>query len=325
MTRSHGVPSRLTSRPAAASIAADGGSILVVGGSRRRDGARGLWGVEQQLGEHELDHERAEPGGGRCRRARTCPSRGRAHGLHPRGHRVLGVNAQSWVGGLGIPPEDQPGELERLQKEGFVAGILEQLEPTNGGSAKGLSIVEEFQTPEAASFELENQLKQLAKLGASAFAVSSIPKPTATRSTRASMSSSRAVLTTTTSARGGCRGRRIRPRPRPSPRRRKASTSAFTSSPEWTFVRGCEVSGTTGLRHPRRRGSLRRCRRASRPDRSARPSAGESVRGQMAVRSRATDSCRIIGNDESGVWTDVRPARLIEHDHSAAHEQRVRA
>lgn len=101
---------------------------------------------------------------------------GELTGFTPRGHRVLGVNAQSWVGGLGIPPEDQPGELERLQKEGFVAGILEQLEPTNGGSAKGLSIVEEFQTPEAASFELENQLKQLAKLGASAFAVSSIPQ-----------------------------------------------------------------------------------------------------------------------------------------------------
>ena len=100
---------------------------------------------------------------------------GELAGFQPHGHRVLGINANSWVEGLGIPPEDKANELERLEKEGFVAGILEQLAPMNGGPAKGLSVVQEFQTPEAASFELQNQLKQLAKLGATSFAVTSIP------------------------------------------------------------------------------------------------------------------------------------------------------
>ena len=100
---------------------------------------------------------------------------GELAGFHPASHPVVGAGANSWVEALGVPPEDKSNELERLEQEGFVAGILEQLAPTNGGHAKGLSVVQEFQTSEAASFELENQLKQLAKLGETPFTVTAIP------------------------------------------------------------------------------------------------------------------------------------------------------
>jgi hypothetical protein len=96
-------------------------------------------------------------------------------GFTPSGQPIVGTSAKSWVEGLGIPPENQPSELERLEKEGLVAGELEQLAPAHAGAARGLSVVQDFNSPAAAAFELTNQGKQLQNLGAKTFAVSAIP------------------------------------------------------------------------------------------------------------------------------------------------------
>jgi hypothetical protein len=96
-------------------------------------------------------------------------------GFTPSGRPTVGSSPKTWVEGLGIPPENQPSELERYEKEGLVAAELEQLAAAHAGSARGLSLVEDFNSPEAAAFELASQGKQLQKLGAKTFAVSAIP------------------------------------------------------------------------------------------------------------------------------------------------------
>jgi hypothetical protein len=100
---------------------------------------------------------------------------GELAGFTPQGRRVLGINASSWVAGLGLPPSERAKEAARLQRLGFVAAVSERLAPTNGAPAEALSIVEQFGSPSAAKSEVAAQLKMTEAQGAKGFAVPGIP------------------------------------------------------------------------------------------------------------------------------------------------------
>ena len=95
-------------------------------------------------------------------------------GFSPAG-RQLGINASSWVAGLGLPPSERASEAARLQRLGFVAAVGEHLASSSGSAAEALSIVEQFPTQQAAARELAAQVKMGEAQGAKAFAVPGIP------------------------------------------------------------------------------------------------------------------------------------------------------
>jgi hypothetical protein len=97
-------------------------------------------------------------------------------GFDPQGYRAPSTSPQSWV--AEFPPPQRAPEAARLKALGFIAGIGEQLAPTQGGVAnrEAISIVEQFRSAHGASGELANQLKQALTQGQSAFAVAGIPR-----------------------------------------------------------------------------------------------------------------------------------------------------
>jgi hypothetical protein len=100
---------------------------------------------------------------------------GELSGFKPTGHRALGINASSWATEDGVPANQRAQEATRLTGLGFLDGVSEHLQPTNGGAAEGLSIVEQFRTPDAAHKELAFQVKAGGGTGAKTFAVAAIP------------------------------------------------------------------------------------------------------------------------------------------------------
>jgi hypothetical protein len=93
-------------------------------------------------------------------------------GFVPRGYRPPSTSAQSWV--AEYPPALRAPEAARLKASGFVAGISEQLAPTQGGG-EAISVVEQFRSAKAAKGEVAAQLGQARGRGETAFPVTGIP------------------------------------------------------------------------------------------------------------------------------------------------------
>jgi hypothetical protein len=100
---------------------------------------------------------------------------GELAGFKPAGNRTLGVDAASWAASGGTPASRRSSETTRLTGLGFVAAISEHLQPTSGGAAEGLSIVEQFRSAGSARTELAYQVKQGTGPGVTTFAVPGIP------------------------------------------------------------------------------------------------------------------------------------------------------
>jgi hypothetical protein len=109
----------------------------------------------------------------------SLPSRvlraGELAGFTPQGRRILGVNAQSWVQGLELPPSERDTEAARLVRAGFLGGVRSTLAPTNGGGAEAISLAEQFKSPHTASSELTRQLQGLVRRGGVPFSVPGVP------------------------------------------------------------------------------------------------------------------------------------------------------
>lgn len=95
-------------------------------------------------------------------------------GFKPTGNRTLGISAESWVHEDGTPESQRASEVKRLTGLGFIAAIAEHLQPTKGGNAEGLSVVEQFHSSDAAQTELAYQVKQNLGAGVTTFAVPGI-------------------------------------------------------------------------------------------------------------------------------------------------------
>jgi len=100
---------------------------------------------------------------------------GELEGFAPHGQTIVGENAVSWVGGLGLAATEKAKEVARLERAGFRAGARERLAPTNGSAAEAISLVEQFGTPAQARAELSAQLEGLQVRGASTFPVARVP------------------------------------------------------------------------------------------------------------------------------------------------------
>jgi hypothetical protein len=97
-------------------------------------------------------------------------------GFTPRGRRLLGINATSWVTETETPAPERAAATARLTRLGFVGGVRERLLPDNGAAAEGLSIVEELGTAQSARAELAAQLPLVRAHGpVSTFGVAGIP------------------------------------------------------------------------------------------------------------------------------------------------------
>jgi hypothetical protein len=93
-------------------------------------------------------------------------------GFAPQGYRPPATSPQSWT--AEYPPAQRAPEAARLKAAGFVAGISEQLSPTNGGG-EAVSVVEQFRSDRRAADEVVTQLNQAVGRHESAFAVPGIP------------------------------------------------------------------------------------------------------------------------------------------------------
>jgi hypothetical protein len=95
-------------------------------------------------------------------------------GFVPQGYRGPSTSAQSWV--AEFPPGQRASEAARLKALGFIAGIVEQLAPAQGGGATGeaISLVEQFRSAHGANGDIAAQLKQALTRGESTFAVAGI-------------------------------------------------------------------------------------------------------------------------------------------------------
>jgi hypothetical protein len=93
-------------------------------------------------------------------------------GFMPRGYSPPATSPKSWT--AGFPPALRAPEAARLKAAGFVAGISEQLSPTQGGG-EAISVVERFRSDRRAADEVVAQLNQALGRHESAFAVSGIP------------------------------------------------------------------------------------------------------------------------------------------------------
>jgi hypothetical protein len=93
-------------------------------------------------------------------------------GFVPRGYTPPATSPQSWT--AEFPPAQRAPEAARLKAAGFVAGINEQLSPTNGGG-EAISVVEQFRSDRRAADEVVTQLNQALGRHESAFAVAGIP------------------------------------------------------------------------------------------------------------------------------------------------------
>jgi hypothetical protein len=85
---------------------------------------------------------------------------GELAGYAPEGARVLGTNAASWVGGLGLSPAERASETSRLERLGFVGAVRERLGPA-GGPGEAYSIVLLFRSPRAARTNLATEARAL--------------------------------------------------------------------------------------------------------------------------------------------------------------------
>lgn len=101
---------------------------------------------------------------------------GEMRGYSPRGRRLLGINARSWVFVDETPPPQRSMEAAFLNHVGFVAGVRESLR-ADVGRASGLSTVEEFRSAAGARAELSSVAKQFLQSSprSRAFAVPRIP------------------------------------------------------------------------------------------------------------------------------------------------------
>jgi hypothetical protein len=100
-------------------------------------------------------------------------SGGELPGFKPRGPRLLGINAGSWVVENRVPTAQRTTASARLQRLGFVAGVREDLVGPHG--LAGLSTVEQFRSSAGAGSELASVVDGLVGPGVARFAVPGVP------------------------------------------------------------------------------------------------------------------------------------------------------
>jgi hypothetical protein len=95
----------------------------------------------------------------------------------PRGDSALAATAASWVrqSEAQAPRAERRARIKLLRRLGFVAGVQERLEPSGGGGAESISVVERFASPSGARTEQQAQVARLKKNGLTAYTVASIP------------------------------------------------------------------------------------------------------------------------------------------------------
>jgi len=100
-------------------------------------------------------------------------SGGELPGFKPRGPRLLGINAESWVVENRFPTAQRTTASARLKRLGFVAGVREDL--VGPQALAGLSTVEQFRSSAGAGSELASVVDGLVGPGAARFAVPGVP------------------------------------------------------------------------------------------------------------------------------------------------------